>query len=411
MDKPGIVSPFPTFNSPHRYTRDSMVVRTASEFKRLVRERDFKSVESTDAITCATMSLMDTVSADFSINVPNHIPSGYVDYVKLNGLSVTPDMVRDGHLDCMILGESVRQDGYGTGHLYRDIASGKKIEVELVMDDIPYRTSVTIDDIPKAMMTVTYDTVTSIGAFINDKSTDKPALYSGPNGLPKNGEGCSIIGCGEIEPLFNHRGGSALNVGDRVLLNGAIGKIIRASTEDDDENRFIQIMADIHDMDPRYMGGFTTPYGPMCVISVATMIRVDHDDITRELVVSDMGVPLPIVFRDNIVPKYWDSYGSVWPPSTRISVDRSRCLDCDECSADRLCPMGARPSAGPNMDLCLSCGSCISNCRGNVFSGNMGHITVDGKITPVRIRLSSREKAEELCELLKTRISNGDITL
>ncbi|MBR7124312.1 MAG: hypothetical protein IKC93_05540 [Candidatus Methanomethylophilaceae archaeon] len=48
-----------------------MVVRTASEFKRLVRERDFESVESTDAITCATMSLMDTVSADFSITCPS----------------------------------------------------------------------------------------------------------------------------------------------------------------------------------------------------------------------------------------------------------------------------------------------------------------------------------------------------
>ena len=170
-------------------------------------------------------------------------------------------------------------------------------------------------------------------------------------------------------------------------------------------------MADIHDMDPRYMGGFTTPYGPMCVISVATVTKVDPDDITRELVVSDMGVPLPIVIRDNMVPKYWDSYGSVWPPSTRISVDRSRCLYCDECSADRLCPMGAGPSTGPNMDLCLSCGSCISNCRGNVFSGNMGHITANGKVTPVRIRLSSREKAEELCELLKTQISNGDTAL
>jgi uncharacterized protein (DUF39 family) len=132
-----------------------MIVRTASEFKKLVRDKDVDSVRATDIIACATMSLMDTVSADFSIDMPEYIPSGYVDSIRMNGLSVTPDMVRDGHLDCMILGESTTSEGYGTGHLYRDIVSGLTIDVELMMEDTPYRASVTIDNMPKAMMTIT----------------------------------------------------------------------------------------------------------------------------------------------------------------------------------------------------------------------------------------------------------------
>ena len=381
-----------------------MIVRTASEFKRLVREKDMDSVSATDTITCATMGMVDTVSADFSIRMPKNIPSGYVDSVRLNGLSIVPDMVRDGTLDCMIHGETEREDGYGTGHLYRDIASGKEIDVSLVMDDKEYCASVTIDDMFKATMSVLYDYGPSMRAFINDSPSRRMAFHSCPNGLPGNLEGCSVIGCGEIEPSFNHHGMASLKIGDTVLLNGSPGKVTRVGIIGDDTTGFIQVVADMHSMDPRYMGGFSTPYGPACIVSLATMIHIDYGNIPRECVVSDMGVPLPIVNRDDITPKHWSSYGDVWPRSSDIGEDRARCLNCVECSADALCPMGAGPSKGPDPDLCLSCGSCIHNCRGNVFSGDLGYIVVGGSIVPISIRLSSRKKAEELCEHLRDAI-------
>ena len=383
----------------------ALITRTASDFKSLVRSHDTDSVAATDRITCATMSVMESVSAELSITLPDGIPDGYIDTVSLNGILVTPDMIRDGHLDCMVLADAARYDGYGVGHLFRDIVKGDDIEIVVVSDDREYRACARIDDMPVATMTVIYDSLTSMRAFVNPDPCARHMMYSGPCGLRGDYRGCSVIGCGEIEPLFNHRGGSVLKVGDKVLLNGAVGKILRSSEEE--ESGFVQIEADMHDMDPRYMGGFNSPYGPLCVISIASVLELDHPVPNRESVVSDMGVPLPVSYRNNMLSKHWCSYGDVWPSSTEISVDRSRCLGCEVCQADRLCPMGASPSEGPDTDLCLSCGSCVSNCSNGVFSGDMGAISFDGRRVPVTIRLSSRQKAEELCIELKSMIDDG----
>ena len=383
------------------------IVRTASEFKRMVREKDHDAISKTEIITCAMMSVVESVSTEFSIHVPEEIPPGFVDSIRMNGLSVTPDMVRDDHLDCMILGETERDDGYGTGHLYRDIVSGNPIDVEAIIGDRVYRFNATIDDMSKATMTALYDTLTSMRAYVNDGPKRRPCLYSAPNGLDGNRSECSVIGCGEIEPLFNHRNGSIFKVGDLALLNGSKGKVIRASDDESDDIRYVQISADMHHMDPYFMGGFSSPYGPMNVVSVATAIRLENGDLNRELVVSDCGVPLPISYRDNTESKFWDSYGNVWSDNYDVIADLTKCIHCDECTADSNCPMGAHPSTIADVGLCLSCGSCIGNCEGGVFSGSLGRICVDGEIVPVSIRLSSRKKAEELCEILKQRIRDG----
>lgn len=70
--------------------------------------------------------------------------------------------------------------------------------------------------------------------------------------------------------------------------------------------------------------------------------------------------------------------------------------------------MDARPSGGIDGDLCISCGACVANCRGNVFAADMGSIDYGGTEVPIRIRQSSRAKAEELCSILKSRIEDGD---
>ena len=371
-------------------------VRTASEFKALVRNRDLDSVKGTYAITCATMSVMDTATAEFSIRLPENIPSGYVDRITMNGIPVTPDMIRDGHLDCMILANSVRDMDYGIGHLFRDIVSGRTVGLEVETDGTVHRVDTTMEDMVKAEITVLYDPLTAMRAFVNDSPDRKALLYAGPNGLEGNMGCCSLIGCGEIEPLFNHRGNAALVQGDTVLLNGAKGRVIRSQGEEGD-NGFIQISADMHGMDPRYMGGFRSPYGPLCVMSVATCLRLDHEDINRESVISDMGVPLPISNRNNMIPRYWSSYGDSWPMSEEVTFNASRCLRCDVCSVKAGCPMDAFTSEGIDEGLCLSCGSCVSECRGKAISGRLGHVVFDGRRVPVSIRLSSRKKAEELC--------------
>lgn len=207
--------------------------------------------------------------------------------------------------------------------------------------------------------------------------------------------------------MFNLRGPNRLRVGDRALLNGAVGKIVRASIEDFDEMAFVQIEADMLSMDPRYVGGFSGARGPLCVMSIAAVTSVDLVQGNRELFVSHMGVPLPISYRDNPMTRNWCSYYDVWMGHGDITVDRTRCLSCEQCSADSNCPMSAIPSDGPDMDLCLSCGLCISSCKGGLFSGEMGHISFDGREVPIIIRLSSRRKAEELCEVLRDMVIEG----
>ncbi|MBR6496865.1 MAG: hypothetical protein IKT21_01250, partial [Methanomicrobium sp.] len=85
---------------------------------------------------------------------------------------------------------------------------------------------------------------------------------------------------------------------------------------------------------------------------------------------------------------------------------------------------------------CISCGRCLTTCPGEVYSMNTGSITIkevisedisagikdgvgegikegieEGMTIPIKLRLSDRRRAEEICEILKEMIEDGEFTL
>lgn len=166
----------------------------------MLRNRDHVSVEATDAITCATVGTIDSVTARFSFRLGQDVPSDFVDSLCLNGLPVTPDRIIDGVLHCMVLEESGRGDGYGTGHLYRDLVSGKDIEVRIESNDVGYVININKGDLIEANMTVIYDSQTCMRGYVNERPWTEHCLFSGPPGLEGGMNQCSIVGCGRSNP-------------------------------------------------------------------------------------------------------------------------------------------------------------------------------------------------------------------
>ncbi|MBO4522986.1 MAG: 4Fe-4S binding protein, partial [Methanomicrobium sp.] len=73
---------------------------------------------------------------------------------------------------------------------------------------------------------------------------------------------------------------------------------------------------------------------------------------------------------------------------------------------------------------CISCGRCLNTCPGEVYSMNTGSITIkkctgegikagikEGMTIPIKLRLSDRRRAEEICEIMKEMIGGGELTL
>ncbi|MBQ4415096.1 MAG: 4Fe-4S binding protein, partial [Methanomicrobium sp.] len=77
---------------------------------------------------------------------------------------------------------------------------------------------------------------------------------------------------------------------------------------------------------------------------------------------------------------------------------------------------------------CISCGRCLNTCPGEVYSMNTGSITIkegikegitegikegitEGMSIPIKLRLSDRRRAEEICEIMKEMIGDGEFTL
>ena len=86
------------------------------------------------------------------------------------------------------------------------------------------------------------------------------------------------------------------------------------------------------------------------------------------------------------------------------------------------------PGGGIIQSRCISCGRCLNTCPGEVYSMNMGSITIkevikegisegiedgvgEGMTIPIKLRLSDRRRAEEMCEILKEMIEDGEFTL
>lgn len=387
-------------------------VYTASEFKELVRAGERPRAEEVDVVTCGTMGVMSGTMAVMSVPVADPGTFKRAESITINGVAGTVGPCPNeslGLVDCIVYGTSRRDRSYGGGHLFRDLVSGATVEVEVVSEGRTYHKDVTLDDVPFARMLTTRSAFKNYTCFVNGSDAPFSTIFSGPDPL---GGGCSeasVSGCGEINPVQNDPNLRYLHPGAAVLLNGAPGMVIGTGTRSTPGKPNLSLAADMHLMDARYMGGFRTSEGPECLTSVATAIPVTGPDSLEELSVLDEDVALPVADVKDRVPVCTDSYSSVWRSGgTAISVNLSKCLRCEGCSADVSCPTDATPSEGIDAERCVSCGICVNSCVGGVFSASMGSVDYSGKQVPIAVRQSSRFKAGELCSAVKSAVEAGE---
>lgn len=390
------------------------VVYTASEFKEMVRRKD-TGLRYADVITCGTFGVMSGTMAILSIPVAEAGSFKRAESITLNGVpaSVGPCPNESlGIVDCVVYGTSHRDMSYGGGHLFRDMVSGRTIDVEVVSEGRTYRVGRKLSEIPFARMVLTRGCFKNYTCFVNASSESRRTIFSGPPGMGGSLGEASVSGCGEINPVQNDPELTYLRPGSSAVLNGAPAMVLGCGTRSSEEKPNLSIEADMHQMKPEFMGGFRTSEGPECLTSVASAIPVTSERGLREVSVLDEDVRLPLADVRDRRPLFFDTYASVWRDTDRrMSIDPGKCLKCDMCQADDMCPRDAKPSSLARGDLCMDCGLCASTCVGGVFEARLGSVVFDGRTVPVGIRQSSRAIAEDLCAELKKTVANGEWNL
>ncbi len=391
------------------------IVYTAKEFKEIIQSRDI-SPNDVDLVTCGTFGVMSGTMAVFTIPVTNPGVFKKADIITLNGVpgNVGPCPNESlGMVDCIVYGTAHKNGTYGGGHLFRDLVKGEKIEVIVTSEGKEYKNLITLDEIPHARMVLTRAAFKNYTGFVNPSKETESTIFSGPNGLEGNLQAASVCGCGEINPIQNDQELRFIKTGLSVMINGAKGIIIGPGTRSTPEKPNISASADMKDMDYRLMGGFITSRGAECLTSVAVVLPVVDEESIKSLSIRDDEVKLPMANVCDRIPVNYDAYSSVWKDDNKtITFDESKCIQCCSCKADKLCPVSANPSKGlENNELCVSCGLCVSTCVGKAFSCDLGSLDYQGTDVPIIIRQSSRAKAEDICELLKEKVENGEWNL
>lgn len=415
--------------------KGNAVVMTAEELCDIVRtDGEEVTVDDVDVVTTATRGLMSGTFAIFSINIADRNVFRKARSISLNGIpgyaGPCPNE-RLGMVECIIYGTGVskdKPDEYGGGHLFRDILEGKSIECVIkTIEDKEIRKDITKEDIEFAKMVATRNSFRNYMAFTNKMSDSVKTIFH-----VKDFEGplkeITVSGCGEINPLEKDPTLSAIGIGTKILINGAVGYVMGTGTRSSKERPNLSVFGKFLDMNPHYMGGFITSAGPESINSLSIPIPVLNDKILNQLKVTDKNVELPVGEIHDRVPFLTSSYSKVWQNvDLNIKVDfslcdqpRSLCIPWSEIRKRRrpciildICPM--RPymyNEDNEFDLtnCYHCGSCLP-CPENVFTANLGSIGIEGKDVPISLRQSDRYTAIKLSEDLKNKIINKEFYL
>lgn len=396
-------------------------VLTAEEVSQLVRDGEEPKAEDVDIVTTGTCGIMSGTAAIFHIPVAEAGAFKKAKSVLLNGVPGFPGPCPNewlGSVDMIVYGtsHSIRESRYGGGFLFKDIVSGKDIEVEVESTDgEKLRSIVNINDISTAQMIGTRLAFKNYNSFVNP--TDKP-VSSIFHAIDLEGpfKGFTFSGCGELNPLQNDPHMKTICAGSKVLLNGAEGHVIGRGTRSSDEKPNMMITADMKGMDPHYFGGFKTGAGPEVFNSVAAAIPVLDDTILKETFIQNKDIKLPVADirgRHNVLS--FTNYNDAWGGADERPVYHpEKCLNCDVCIVRERCPTGAY-SDTLNTKRCFGCGMCAHSCPNKAFTMESGSVQFEADSgtfnVPVVCRQSDIKRARELVAELTGRIRNGDFFL
>ncbi|MDI3484776.1 MAG: hypothetical protein PWQ74_1363 [Methanobacteriaceae archaeon] len=391
---------------------------TAQQIKEMLRNGEKISIDDVDIITTATCGIMSGTAAIMHFKVAEPGKFKKAKKVYLNGVPAFPGPCPNenlGLIDLILYGtsKSIENPDYGGGFLLKDILKRKEIEVIIKTDTKTIKTSLTLDEIKTAKIIGTRMAYKNYMAFVNPGKEPIPSIF---NPIPMEGsfKGLSFSGCGELNPIQNDPKMRTIKATSPILLNGALGMILGEGTRSTPEKPNLMIAANIHEMDPYYLGGFRTAAGPEVFNTIAIPIPILNKEILNNILIMNHQIPLPVAdIRDRSIIDQ-TNYGVVWTGDERPSYHPQRCADCEKCLVAERCPTFAFKN-GLNLRKCFGCGMCANSCPNNVFEMKTGEVTLhlNGKSieVPVVCRQSDIKRAKKLAEELKYRIESCEFPI
>jgi len=391
------------------------VVCTAAELKQRIAEDEKITAADVDVVTTGTFGVMSGTLAVLHLPVTAPGTFRHAENVWLNGVPAIPGPCPNeglGSVDLVVYGTARASATYGGGHLFRDIVAGHEVTVEVESSHERFSRTVTLADMGHARLITTRSAFRNYLAVLNTKPDTVQTIFSA-KGLTGPYTEASVSGCGDINPLQNDPGFRVIGPGTRILLNGGTGYVMGTGTRSSREKPNIAAYGDMHAMIPEMMGGFVTSLGPECNTSVAIPIPVLDDAVLAGLRITNDHIPLPVADVRDRVPFATARYSDVWDGTDLvITFSHGACVQCDTCTAAQSCPTGAiTPQAGIDTLLCVNCGTCVRECPGGAFIGNLGSLPVGTKNVPISLRQSDHARALRLCTHLKDLILDRKFSL
>lgn len=399
-----------------KINHEEAIILTAEEFKKRVREG--KDVSDVDVVTTATCGIMSGTAAILTVPVSEKGEFDRAKMVWLNDIPALPGPCpneRLGLVDLIIYGTShsvSKPEEYGAGHLFRDFVEKRSINVKVETNDNRIiENSIELDNLDYARILTTRVCFKNYSAFVNTKEGEVKSIFS-VLGLEGPYKEVTVSGCGEINPLENDPDLKAIGIGTKILVNGSIGYIIGKGTRSKAKPN-LSVIADMFSMEPEFMGGFKTSFGPECITSIAVPIPVLDEDILTNLKILDENTVLPIADINDRTPFTEGNYGEVWKDkSLEVTFDYEKCVRHDDCFVEEKCPTKAfLVDEGIDKKKCFNCGSCMSLCPDEAFFGNLGSIRVNDRDISIRLRQSNRYMANLLALKLKEMIVKKEFLL
>ncbi len=399
----------------HKISRGEAAVLTAAELKRQVADGEHLSVADVDVVTTATFGIMSGTLALMHIPVSAPGTFHHAEKAWINGVPAIPGPCpneRLGVVDLVVFGTARANQSYGGGHLFRDLVEGSEVEITVETGGRQISRNVTLAEMDLARIVTTRSAYMNYQALVNRKEGTERTIFS-VRGISGPFREVTVSGCGDINPLQNDPQGRVIGVGSRVLLNGGMGYIMGTGTRSTRKHPNIAAFADMKEMAPEMMGGFVTSDGPECITSIGAAIPVLDDTILDSIRITNAGIPLPVADIEDRTAFTSSHYGEVWDHTDLvITYSPETCLQCEPCQAAAICPTRAI-IPGEKIDplRCVHCGTCLRECIGDAFSGNLGTITIDGRPVPITCRQSSRKHALRICHHLKALVMEGKFHL
>lgn len=389
------------------------VVLTAEEIKKC----NMREASEVDVVTTGTRGLMSGTYAVLSIPLKNSKFSR-IEKLWLNGITAHPGPCPNENLniiETMVFGTSFK-GSYGAGNLFRDMLEGKPIHIKAIAkNDVQISEDVLFEDIPYAKMFATRNAFRNYSAMINPHDFSVSTIFHALPFSPSFKE-VTVSGCGSINPVQNDPVLNTIGIGTKVLINGAEGFVTGTGTRSSTQSPNLTMCADMHTMNPEYVGGFKTSEGPECIMSWAVPIPIISDEVLKRVLIKDSDIALPISDVTTRIPMAYADYGKVWDQtSSTVKVFSDLCENCSVCDVKSACPMDAILD-GPliNRGRCFNCGLCSTICP-KVFSANLGSMSmqVDSKTynIPIACRQSDRLRALRISSELKQKLIEKTFTL